>query len=81
MTHTFSIRARSGLLAIHGSVTMSLRKHAHAIVVAIFHGCKNVHFQINFFTIFLSFAQNIDFGYTLEPPQSGGSNEYPQSML
>ena len=26
-------------------------------------------------------AQNIDCGYSLEPPQRGGSNEYPQSML
>ena len=30
--------------------------------------------------IFLIFAQNIDCGYTLEPPQRGGSNEYPQSI-
>ena len=48
---------------------------------AIFHGCKNVHFQMNFFNIFLIFAQNIDCGYTLEPPHCGGSNEYPQSMF
>ena len=48
---------------------------------AIFHGCKKVHFQMNFFYIFLIFAQNIDCGYTLEPPQLGGSNEYPQSMF
>ena len=27
------------------------------------------------------FAQNIDCGYTLEPPRQGGSNEYPQSMF
>ena len=27
------------------------------------------------------FAQNIDCGYSLEPPQRGGSNEYPQSMF
>ena len=27
------------------------------------------------------FAQNIDCGYILEPPQLGGSNEYPQSMF
>ena len=33
------------------------------------------------FDIFLIFAQNIDCGYTLEPPQWGGSNEYPQSMF
>ena len=26
-------------------------------------------------------AQNIDCGYLLEPPQRGGSNEYPQSMF
>ena len=30
--------------------------------------------------IFLIFAQNIDCGYTLEPPHWGGSNEYPESM-
>ena len=35
---------------------------------ATFHGCKNVHFQIKIGNIFLTFAQNIDFGYTLEPP-------------
>ena len=26
-------------------------------------------------------AQNTDFGYSLEPPRRGGSNEYPQSMF
>ena len=26
-------------------------------------------------------AQNIDCGYTLEPPRRGDSNEYPQSMF
>ena len=31
--------------------------------------------------IVLMFAQNIDRGYKLEPPQWGGSNEYPQSMF
>ena len=31
--------------------------------------------------VFLIFAPNIDCGYTLEPPQWGGSNEYPQSMF
>ena len=30
---------------------------------------------------FLNFAQNIDCGYSLEPPCQGGSNEYPQSMF
>ena len=27
------------------------------------------------------FAPNIDYGYSLEPPRRGGSNEYPQSMF
>ena len=26
-------------------------------------------------------AQNIDFGYSLEPPRRGSSNKYPQSMF
>ena len=33
------------------------------------------------YIIFLISAQNIDCGYTLEPPRGGGSNEYPQSMF
>ena len=36
---------------------------------AIFHGSKNDNFQMKIFDIFLIFAQNIDCGYTLEPPQ------------
>ena len=31
--------------------------------------------------IFHNFAQNIDFGYPLEPPRQSGSNGYPQSMF
>ena len=31
--------------------------------------------------IFQISAQNIDCGYSLELPQQGGSNEYPQSMF
>ena len=39
-------------------------------------------FQIKNYDIFLYiFAQNIDCGYSLEPPRWGGSNEYQQSML
>ena len=33
------------------------------------------------YIIFLIFAENIDCGYSLEPPRRGGSNEYPQSMF
>ena len=31
--------------------------------------------------IFLISAQNIDYGYSLEPPHRGGSNGYPQSIF
>ena len=37
--------------------------------------------QIKNSDIFHISAQNIDWGYSLEPPQRGGSNEYPQSMF
>ena len=40
---------------------------------------KNITGKILIF--FLIFAQNIDCGYTLEPPRRGSSNEYPQSMF
>ena len=33
------------------------------------------------YIIFLISAQNIDCGYSLEPPRRGSSNEYPQSMF
>ena len=42
---------------------------------------KNENFQIKNSTIFLITAQNLDCGYLLEPPQQGGSNEYPQSTF
>ena len=42
---------------------------------------KIENFQLKKSDNFLIFAQNIDCGYTLEPPRPGGSNEYPQSMF
>ena len=47
----------------------------------IFLALKTEKIQLKNFDIFLIFAQNIDCGYTLEPPRRGGSNEYPQSMF
>ena len=35
---------------------------------AIFHGRKNGNYQMKKCDIFLIFAQNMDRGYTLEPP-------------
>ena len=42
---------------------------------------KNENFQVKNSDIFPISAQNIDCGYSLEPPRRGGSNEYPQSMF
>ena len=39
------------------------------------------NFQIKSSNIFHISAQNIDCGYSLEPPRWGGSNEFPQSMF
>ena len=37
--------------------------------------------QLKISDIFHVSAQNIDCGYSLEPPRRGGSNEYPHSMF
>ena len=42
---------------------------------------KTKNFQTNISGIFHISAQNMDCGYSLEPPHQGGSNEYPQSMF
>ena len=48
----------------------ALRKHAH-MIYSIFFRSKIDNFQRKIFDIFLIFAQNIDCGYTLEPPRQG----------
>ena len=42
---------------------------------------KNWKFSDKKSDIFHIIAQNIDCGYSLEPPRRGGSNEYPQSTF
>ena len=42
---------------------------------------KTENFQIKNSDIFHISAQNIDCGYSLEPPWRGDSNVYPQSMF
>ena len=37
--------------------------------------------KFRYFIKINSLAQNIDCGFSLEPPRRGGSNEYPQSMF
>ena len=41
---------------------------------------KIENFQLRILDIVLIFGQNINCGYTSEPPHRSGSNEYPQSM-
>ena len=50
---------------------LTLRKHAHMIYSIFFFRSKIDNFQRKNFDIFLIFAQNIDCGYTLEPPRRG----------
>ena len=61
---------QAAVQAITPGLTKSfpLRKHAHAIHRKFF-GCKNENFHWKKFDIFHIFAQNIDCGYTLEPPR------------
>ena len=57
-----------------------LRKHAYSNILKISQP-KNENFQIKNLIFFYISAQNIDCGYSLEPPRRGGSNEYLQSVF
>ena len=46
-----------------------------------FYHQKTESFQIKILKFFHISPQNIDCGYSLEPPRRGGSDEYPQSMF
>ena len=56
-------------------------KHAYINIVKISPRKQIENLQIKNFDIFHVSAQNIDCGYSLEPPRRGGSNEYPQTMF
>ena len=58
----------------------SLQKHAFSNILKILQP-KEENFQIKNSDIFHISSQNIDCGYSLEPPRRGGSNEYQQSMF
>ena len=77
--HPFS--QRSQVMCVNRLTRVTLRKHAYLNILKI-SPSKTESFLIKiliFFFIF--FAQNIDCGYSLEPPRRDGSNEYPQSMI
>ena len=59
----------------------TLQKQAYSNILKFLPPKKKEHFQMKNSDICHTPAQNIDCGYSLEPPRRGGSNEYPQSMF
>ena len=59
----------------------SLRKHAYSNNYIENFTSKNWKFSDKNPIFFIFLHKNIGYGYSLEPPQRGGSNEYPQSMF
>ena len=60
----------------NAAAIMPLRKHAYSHILKNFTTIKIENFQIKNPDIYHISAQNIDCGYSLEPPRRGGSNEY-----
>ena len=80
MIHKADVKGSVFLKNRHFIIQETLRKHAYSNILKILPP-KNEYFQIKNPDIFHTSAQNIDCGYSLEPPRRGGSNEYPQSMF
>ena len=59
---------------------ITLRKHAYSNILTILPRKYEKYSDKKSDTFHIS-AQNIDCWYSLEPPQRGGSNEYPQSIV
>ena len=76
----FLVKVFRGLYVIL-MFTIAITKTCPCNKQIFFLALKLENSQLKKFDIFLVFAQNIDCGYTLEPPRRGGSNEYPQSMF
>ena len=61
-------------------LSQALRKHPYSNVLGILPP-KNENFHMKNSCSFHISAQNIDYGYSLELPKRGGSNEYPNSVF
>ena len=68
------------LLHVSRLFLFTLRNHAYSNILKISPPKTEIISDKNY-DIFHISTQNIDCGYTLEPPRRGGSNEYPQSMF
>ena len=81
---SFFVNSRSCICLFYPIFTVllsfPLRKHTYSNILKLLQP-KNENFQIKNSDIFYLSAQNIDCGYSLEPPRRGGSNEHPQSTL
>ena len=76
------ILTNSDIKARNGHFRNSSRKHTYIIFDPLKPPLYIVKLGfIGVYIVFLISAQNIDCGYSLEPPRRGGSNEYPQSMF
>ena len=70
------------LLSAKNKILISSQKYAYIVLTPL-----KPHIYIvklgftGVYVIFLISAQNIDCGYSLEPPRRGDSKEYPQSMF
>ena len=62
-------------------VSLTFRKHAYSNILKILPPKKMKIFRQKILIFFHISAQNIDCGYSLEPPRRGGSNEYPQYIF
>ena len=65
----------SWLLAVLSEMLSTLQKHAYSNILKILQPKKGKFSDKNS-DIFHILSQNIDCGYSLEPPRRGGSNEY-----
>ena len=77
------MRSLNRIFAVHASCieNQSSRKHTYIILTPlnpILCSKTGVYRDIHYFSYFCS---KTDYGYSLEPPLWGGSNEYPQSMF
>ena len=77
----FWIKNKRNCIPPYTLVLLYITKTCPCNIQRFFFSRKNLKFHQKNVDIFLIFAQNIDCGYTLEPPRRGGSNEYPQSMF
>ena len=72
--------ARSELFYAHSGKNLITKTHLYSNILKILQP-KKENFRIKKSDIFHIPAKNIDCGYSLEPPQRGGSNEYPQYIF